>query len=44
MGKRGPELEGPTAGLAMVNDLVLVTANVKDYKASRGLTGEDWRA
>jgi tRNA(fMet)-specific endonuclease VapC len=39
-----PFVDGQVAAIAHVNGLVLVTANVKDFRFFRSLTVEDWRA
>lgn len=41
-GKPRPFADGQVASIAAVNELVLVTRNVKDFKACRGLQVEDW--
>lgn len=41
-GKTTPFVDGQIASIASVNDLVLVTANTKDFKRFRGLRLEDW--
>ena len=38
-----PFIDGQIAATAHVNGLVLVTANVKDFRMFDGLTVEDWR-
>lgn len=35
--------DGQIAAVAAVNDLTLITANVSDFAALRGLTVADWR-
>ena len=45
LGKRGRSpsaADGQIAAVASVNDLVLVTANVKDFRRFRDLVVEDW--
>jgi len=44
LGKPAPFVDGLIAAITKVNDLVLVTANVKDFRRFTGLTVEDWRA
>ncbi|MBI4861429.1 MAG: type II toxin-antitoxin system VapC family toxin [Candidatus Riflebacteria bacterium] len=39
-----PFIDGQIAAIAHVNDLVLVTADRKDYALFEGLTIEDWRS
>jgi tRNA(fMet)-specific endonuclease VapC len=39
-----PFIDGQIAAIAHVNGLVLVTANVKDFRFFHGLTMEDWRS
>jgi len=34
--------DGQIAAIASVNDLILVTANVKDFRRFKGLAVEDW--
>jgi tRNA(fMet)-specific endonuclease VapC len=41
-GRRAPYVDGQIAAIAVVNDLVLVTANVKDFDGFRDLSVEDW--
>jgi tRNA(fMet)-specific endonuclease VapC len=41
-GRPGPYVDGQMAAIACVHDLILVTANVKDFKHFKGLTVEDW--
>jgi len=43
IGKLAPYADGVIAAIAKVNDLVLVTANVKDFKAFKELPIENWR-
>jgi tRNA(fMet)-specific endonuclease VapC len=42
VGRPGPYVDGQIAAVAYVHDLVLVTANVKDFQRFKGLTVEDW--
>jgi len=42
MGRPGPYVDGQIAAIAHVHDLILVTANVKDFTRFKGLTVEDW--
>lgn len=45
LGKRGrppAAADGQIAAIARVNELVVVTANVKDFRRFRGLEVEDW--
>jgi tRNA(fMet)-specific endonuclease VapC len=45
--KRGrpPSLaDGQIAAIASVNDLVVVTANAKDFRRFRGLSIENWHS
>ncbi len=44
VGKPAPFLDGSIAAIAKVNDLVLVTANVKDFAGFKGLTVENWKS
>jgi tRNA(fMet)-specific endonuclease VapC len=44
IGKTPPELDGQIAAIAAVNSLVLVTANVADFRHFQGLTVENWMA
>jgi tRNA(fMet)-specific endonuclease VapC len=41
-GKRSPFVDGQIAAIARVNDLVLVTANVRDFAGFKDLPVEDW--
>ncbi len=41
-GKPRPFADGQIAAIAAVNELVLVTRNVKDFKSFRGLELTDW--
>jgi tRNA(fMet)-specific endonuclease VapC len=41
-GKATPFIDGQIAAIAAVNDLVLVTANTRDFRLFRGLRLEDW--
>ncbi len=45
LGKRGrppSAADGQIAAIARVNELVLVTANVRDFRRFEGLTVQDW--
>jgi len=42
VGRPGPYVDGQIAAIAYVHDLILVTANVRDFTRFRGLTIEDW--
>lgn len=42
-GRNPPFVDGQIAAIALMNGLVLVTANVADYADFDGLTVEDWR-
>lgn len=44
IGRTPPFFDGQIAAVAAVNDLVLVTSNVRDFHAFRDLRVEDWRA
>lgn len=35
--------DGQIAAIARVNDLVLVTANMRDFRPFEGLSVQDWR-
>ncbi len=41
-GKPMPFVDGQIAAIARLNDLVLVTVNVRDFQRFRGLKIEDW--
>ena len=41
-GRTPPFIDGQIAAIAVVNDLVLVTANIADYEPFDGLTVENW--
>lgn len=41
-GKQSPYADGQIAAIAAVNDLVLVTANGKDFRSFEGLAIADW--
>jgi tRNA(fMet)-specific endonuclease VapC len=41
-GKPSPYVDGQIAAIARVNDLTLVTVNVKDFARFKDLTVEDW--
>ena len=42
LGRPGPYVDGQIAAIARVNDLILVTANVKDFSRFKDLRVEDW--
>jgi tRNA(fMet)-specific endonuclease VapC len=42
-GRTPPFADGQIAAIAKVNELVLVTGNVQDYRGFEGLSLEDWR-
>jgi tRNA(fMet)-specific endonuclease VapC len=42
-GKAPPFLDGLIAAIAKVNSLVLVTSNLKDFRAFQGLSLETWK-
>jgi tRNA(fMet)-specific endonuclease VapC len=42
LGKPAPYVDGQIAAIAEVNDLILVTANTKDFARFKGLTVENW--
>jgi tRNA(fMet)-specific endonuclease VapC len=42
LGRPAPYVDGQIAAIAAVNDLVLVTANVKDFARFKGVAVEDW--
>jgi len=42
MGRMPPFVDGQIAAIAATNELVLVTANPKDFQAFRGLVVADW--
>ena len=42
LGKPAPFMDGQIAAIAEVNDLILVTANTKDFSRFKGLTVENW--
>jgi tRNA(fMet)-specific endonuclease VapC len=42
LGKPAPYTDGQIAAIAAVNDLVLVTVNVKDFTRFKGLKVENW--
>lgn len=44
LGKPPPQVDGMIAAIAKVNGLVLVTANVRDFKRFDGLQVESWKA
>ena len=44
LGQPPPFVDGQIAAIARANDLVLVTANVADFRAFRGIDVVDWRA
>jgi len=41
-GKPPPFVDGQIAAIAKINDLVLVTRNVEDFKLFSGLKSENW--
>ena len=43
LGKSAPFVDGQIAAIAQVNELVLVTANIKDFSQFRGLKVENWQ-
>lgn len=43
-GTPSPFVDGQIAAIAHVHDLVLVTANVRDFRWFHGVTVEDWRS
>jgi tRNA(fMet)-specific endonuclease VapC len=42
IGMTVPFVDGQIAAIALTNDLVLVTSNVRDFSAFNGLTVENW--
>lgn len=42
LGRPAPHVDGQIAGIAAVNELVLVTANAKDFASFKGVAVEDW--
>lgn len=42
LSKTAPFVDGQIAAIAFVNDLTLVTTNVKDFKRFKGLMVENW--
>ena len=44
LGRTPPFVDGQIAAIAHVNGLVLVTANVADFRHFADLSVEDWRA
>ncbi len=42
LGRPAPYVDGLIAAIAFVNDLVLVTVNVKDFARFRGVAVENW--
>jgi tRNA(fMet)-specific endonuclease VapC len=44
VGDVGEHADGQIAAVAHVHGLVLVTANVKDFRFFQGLGVEDWRS
>jgi tRNA(fMet)-specific endonuclease VapC len=42
LGRPAPYVDGQIAAIASVNDLVLVTANVRDFARFKGLAVENW--
>lgn len=43
LGRRPAFVDGQIASIAATHDLVLVTANLRDFSAFEGLVVEDWR-
>lgn len=43
-GTTAPFVDGQIAAIAHMNDLVLVTSNIKDYSSFHELAFEDWRS
>ena len=41
-GRPGPYIDGQIAAIAHTHDLILVTANVRDFARFKDLTVEDW--
>jgi tRNA(fMet)-specific endonuclease VapC len=42
LGRLGPYVDGQIAAIAHVSNLILVTANVKDFSRFKDLRVEDW--
>jgi tRNA(fMet)-specific endonuclease VapC len=42
LGKPAPYVDGQIAAIAYVNELILVTVNVKDFQRFKGLEVENW--
>ncbi len=42
IGKTPPFVDGQIAAIAFVNDLILVTSNVRDFEGFRGLQVQSW--
>ncbi len=42
LGRPAPYVDGQIAAIAFVNDIVLVTANVKDFARFRDVKVENW--
>ena len=42
LGRPAPYIDGQMAAIASVNDLVLVTVNVRDFARFKGLAVENW--
>ena len=42
IGKTPPFVDGQIAAIAFVNDLILVTSNVRDFDGFRGLRVQNW--
>jgi tRNA(fMet)-specific endonuclease VapC len=42
LGKPAPYVDGQIAAIAFVNELTLVTANVKDFTRFKGIEVENW--
>ena len=41
-GKKPPFVDGQIAAIAFVNDLILVTSNVRDFEGFRGVQVQSW--
>lgn len=42
IGKTPPFVDGQIAAIAFVNDLILVTSNLRDFEGFRGLQVQSW--
>jgi tRNA(fMet)-specific endonuclease VapC len=42
LGRPAPYVDGQIAAIALVNDLILVTVNVKDFARFKGVQVENW--